>query len=324
MRRPGGQSPSIQPISITMLGSLIVTQRRQYGASAGTIAGDVAGEHVGRAGAQPELLAQPPRVGEVVQRDHGRHAPCCAHGEDLGVALERGVVERPGTRLQPGPFHREPEGVAPDGRRPVQRLLGMPPEVARQARARRPARGLPAGPVVVGLAVAVEAALDLVARRGDADGEALAEQASSGRRRRRQSGGLRPAESGGAGRSAAARAQRPTAERCPPRRAPGARGRDLRLGGVAPRPQRRRLDVPGGADHLGHLVPHRVGPPVPRGRRRSSRSSPSSSPATERSDRHTDGSSATGASLDSAWATATSASSTATHMRRRTRAAVPR
>ena len=63
---------------------------------------------------------------------------------------------------------------------------------------------------------------------------------------------------------------------------------------------------------------------VPRGSRRSSRSRPSSSPATERSERHTDGNSATGASLDSAWATATSASSTATHIRRRTRAAVPR
>ena len=36
MRRPGGHEPSIQPISVTMLGSLIVTQRRQYGASAGT------------------------------------------------------------------------------------------------------------------------------------------------------------------------------------------------------------------------------------------------------------------------------------------------
>ena len=51
---------------------------------------------------------------------------------------------------------------------------------------------------------------------------------------------------------------------------------------------------------------------------------PSSSPATPRSERHTDGSSATGASCESAWATAASASSTATHMRRRTRAAVPR
>ena len=29
MRRPGGQAPSIQPMSITMLGSLIVIQRRQ-------------------------------------------------------------------------------------------------------------------------------------------------------------------------------------------------------------------------------------------------------------------------------------------------------
>ena len=36
MRRPGGDAPSTQPISMTMLGSLIVTQCRQYGASAGT------------------------------------------------------------------------------------------------------------------------------------------------------------------------------------------------------------------------------------------------------------------------------------------------
>ena len=36
MRRPGGQAPSIHPMSVTMLGSLIVTQRRQCGASAGT------------------------------------------------------------------------------------------------------------------------------------------------------------------------------------------------------------------------------------------------------------------------------------------------
>ena len=36
MRRPGGQSPWIQPIRVTMFGSLIVTQRRQCGASAGT------------------------------------------------------------------------------------------------------------------------------------------------------------------------------------------------------------------------------------------------------------------------------------------------
>ncbi len=37
MRRPGGVAPSTQPISITMLGSLIVTQCRQYGASAGNV-----------------------------------------------------------------------------------------------------------------------------------------------------------------------------------------------------------------------------------------------------------------------------------------------
>ena len=36
MRRPGGQAPSTQPISITMFGSLIVTQRPQCGARTGT------------------------------------------------------------------------------------------------------------------------------------------------------------------------------------------------------------------------------------------------------------------------------------------------
>ncbi len=37
MRRPGGQSPAIQPMSITMFGSLIVIQWRQEGARAGTM-----------------------------------------------------------------------------------------------------------------------------------------------------------------------------------------------------------------------------------------------------------------------------------------------
>ena len=100
----------------------------------------------------------------------------------------------------------------------------------------------------------------------------------------------------------------------------------LRPGGVAPSLQRGRLHVAGRADDLGHLASHRLGAtrPAPAGSRRSSRSRSSSSPATVRNERQTAGSSATGASWDPAWATATSASSTATHMRRRTREAAPR
>ncbi len=145
-------------------------QRRQN-------AGDVAGEHVGRAGAQPELLAQPPRVAEVVQRDDRLEPTVTTQGEDLGVALEGGVVELAGARLQAGPFDGEPEGIAPDGSRPVECLGRVSPEVAGDAGALGAPRELPARPVVVRLAVAVEPALDLVAGGGDPGQEVLTEQA---------------------------------------------------------------------------------------------------------------------------------------------------
>ena len=67
-------------------------------------AGDVAGEDVGRAGSEPELLAEPPRVGEVVQRDDGLETPRRAQGEDLGVALERRRVELARARAPAGPI----------------------------------------------------------------------------------------------------------------------------------------------------------------------------------------------------------------------------
>ena len=118
-------------------------------------------------------------MGEVVQGDDGFEAAGAAEGEDLGVALEGGVVEGAGLGLEAGPLDREAEGVAADGGGPVEGLFGVAPEVAGQARAGGPAGALPGGPVVVRLAVAVEAALDLVARRGDADDEALAEEATA-------------------------------------------------------------------------------------------------------------------------------------------------
>ena len=177
MRRPGGHEPSIQPISVTMLGSLIVTQRRQYGARGREDPRHVPGEDVRRAGPQPELLAEPRRVGEVVQGDDGLQAPVDAHGEDFGVTLEGGVVVDAGPWFEAGPLDRQAEGVAADGGGPVERVGGTAPEVTRQARAGGLAGALPGGPVVVRLAVAVVPALDLVARGRHADEEALAEEA---------------------------------------------------------------------------------------------------------------------------------------------------
>ena len=140
---------------------------------------DVTGEDVGRAGPEPELLAQPPGVGEVVQRDDGLHASVGARREDPGVALERGRVEGIGPGLEAGPLDREPERIGAGGRGPVQCLFGMTPEVAGQTGPRRPSTVLPARPVVVGLARPVEPALNLVARRRHAGEKALPEQAGS-------------------------------------------------------------------------------------------------------------------------------------------------
>src|ERR1700733_6404205 len=116
-------------------------------------------------------------MGEVVQRDDRLQAARPAEGEDLGVALQRGVVEGTRLRLEARPLHREAERVAADGRGAVERLLGMAPEVAGQPGTGGLAGTLPGGPVVVRPALAVEAALDLVARCRHPDGEALPEQA---------------------------------------------------------------------------------------------------------------------------------------------------
>ena len=172
-RRPGGCAPSIQPLCMRTLGSLTVTQRRQWGARDGITRCDVAGEAVRRPGAQPELLSQPGRVGEVVQGDIGLQATRRAQLEDLDVAGQGGVVEAPRLGLQPGPFDREAKRVAADGGRPVQRLLGVGPEIARRTGALHPSRTLPGGPVVGRLAAAVVAAFDLIAGGGHPDGETV-------------------------------------------------------------------------------------------------------------------------------------------------------
>ena len=66
----------------------------------------VAGEAVRGAGSQPELLAQPVRVGEVVEGDHGLEAARGAHLEDLDVAVQGGLVERGRPRAPGGPTRR--------------------------------------------------------------------------------------------------------------------------------------------------------------------------------------------------------------------------
>ncbi len=147
------------------------------GREGGDDALDVTHEDVGRARAEPELLAQPPRMAEVEQRDHGSEPAFVAEREDLGVALQRALIELAAPGLEPRPLHREAKGVAAQSGGPVECFGRVAPEITGQARALGPARGLPAPPVVVRLAVAVEAALDLIARGGHTGEEILAQQA---------------------------------------------------------------------------------------------------------------------------------------------------
>ena len=330
-----------------MLGSLIVTQCRQCGdARAGTTRRDVAGEDVGRARAQPELLAQPPRVGEVVQRDHGRQAArrCTWRGSRRSAPARPGRTRRRrGSRrahsterrkaLQPRPAARS---SASSGWR--QKSQATP------ERSARPVASQP-GPVVVRLAVAVEAALDLVARGRHPGEETVAEQAgwrgcaepAPGRARsgaaawRRASvqlgrRGGRPSGPGADGSvRLASERRRDTAADTMSTSSRACRTSERTWGSVAslPAPRAAACTSRAARDHLGHLVAHRLGA---RRRRAGGARGATARRARRRrvrSERQTDGSSATGASWDAAWATAISASSTAIHMRRRTRAAVP-
>ena len=266
-----------------------------------------------------------------------------AHGEDLGVALERGGVEgaRAGARAGPtrptggrrcsrwrrrgrapprdGARSHRPGRSGRPGRRPPRRPSCC---AARRRRCSRPRPGSPTSP----------------RRRAKPSPRRLGRGAGVGGTRV----GLRDGVAEGI--RSAWQAQRapvpPGWARSvgPGHRAHGGqRRRDdvdlvagvahqrahLRLGGVAPGAHGGRLHVAGRADHLGHLAAH-VGPARARRQAALQRSRPSSSSATRCSERHTAGSSATGASRDSAWATAISASSTATRRRRRTREAAPR
>jgi hypothetical protein len=131
--------------------------------------GHVGGEALGRARHEPELLAQPPRVGEMAEGDDRREAPLVAGGQDGPVVVEGRLVDLALGRFDPGPLDRQAQGVDPERGRPVQCLVGPGPEVARHPGRRHPAHALPGGPVVGRLAERVVAPLDLVAGRGHAD-----------------------------------------------------------------------------------------------------------------------------------------------------------
>ena len=308
-----------------MLGSLMVTQRRQKGASAGTTRSTWRAKTRASPGRRQNSSPNHHGWREVVQRDDGLEATgrCTGRGSRRSVRGPSCRRRRASARAWPIPPR--------DGRHCTrwQRRGRAPPPAG--ARSRRPARSLgppdvlPAAPVVVRPAVAVEATLDLVARGRHAD------RCSPPRGDWRSPAGVwrRWERSGHVVQLAKAYLSCGWTERAQPRQG----GRDdvdlvprlarrrthLRFGGVASRLQRRRLHVARGHDHLGHLAPaRRRSARRRRGRRRSSRNSPSNSPATVCSERQTAGRSATGASRDKAWSTACSASSTATHMRRRT------
>ncbi len=136
-----------------------------------------AGEAQGRVGVQPAAeLFEPARVGEVVQRDHGRDAAPPQRQQQLAVALDRGLVEGAVARLDPAPLHREPVRVLSQRRDPIEvgrRVAPPAAGVARAIAAPDPAGLLlPVPPLVV-----VVLALDLVGCRGRAPEEARREAA---------------------------------------------------------------------------------------------------------------------------------------------------
>ena len=74
-------------------------------------------------------------MGEVVEADGGAQASLVAGGQDGAVPVEGGLVVDALGRLAAGPLHRQAEGVAAGGHRPVEVVLVAVPE--RQGDARR-------------------------------------------------------------------------------------------------------------------------------------------------------------------------------------------
>ena len=141
-------------------------------------------------GRQPEVLAQPPGMREVVQGDERLHPPLPASVENRRVARQRPVIDLAGRRFDPRPLHTESKAVAAEGGGAIEVLLVARPEVDGHARRLHAPGPLPPHPVVGGLAGAVEAPFDLESRRGDAETKSFGEDGP--RRGRRRNGARRP------------------------------------------------------------------------------------------------------------------------------------
>jgi hypothetical protein len=138
--------------------------------------GDPGGEALGAVGLQPEVRAEPPRMGEVVQRDQRGQATVEAGGQDLAVPVEGRRVDLAVGRFAAGPLDRQAEPVAAGGDGPVEQSLGFAPEVDGDAGRFHPPVALPSVPVVAGFARPVVATLDLEPGRGHPEAEAVGEQ----------------------------------------------------------------------------------------------------------------------------------------------------
>ncbi len=138
-------------------------------------------EPSGGVGSEPEVLAQPRRVGEVVERDQGREAAFEAPAHDVGVPGQGGSVGLPVFGEDPRPLDAQPEAVAPQAGRTVQRLLGVIPEPHGPPRGLDPTDLLPGQPVVGRFDRAVVPPLHLVPGRGHAEQEVMAESPATGR-----------------------------------------------------------------------------------------------------------------------------------------------
>ncbi len=130
-------------------------------------------EAIRRVRTEPEFLAQPRRVGEVVERHQRLEAAIDAPAGDRGVAVECATVDRSVFGNHPGPLDPHPEAVAPEYRGAVERLLGPLPEADRAAGGLDLPDLLPGEPVVGGLAGSVESTLDLEAGRRDPEEEVV-------------------------------------------------------------------------------------------------------------------------------------------------------
>ncbi len=130
--------------------------------------------------AQPEVVAQPVRMGEVVQRDQRLEPAFDTTRHDGLVTLQGRPVHPDRIGDDPGPLDTQAEAVAAQFGRPVQRLLRPLPEADGVPRRLDPAHRLPAEPVVGRLARAVVATLDLEACRGHSQEEPFGESGDIG------------------------------------------------------------------------------------------------------------------------------------------------